>query len=83
MSLNTISFPSGVYPQQLKYYENKLHMYGELGNAHKLGNPKLIKNHKYCFRHAYDLVDIKKGPPNRGIHHRLPNDVPYIQGNAV
>ena len=54
------------------------------GNAHKLGNSSLIRrNHRFCFEHAYEKLDIKKGPPKRGIHHMLPNDIPYIQGNAV
>ena len=71
------------FPQQLKYYENRKAPYGELGDAHKLSNHKLVRNHEFCFQHKYDLGDVRKGPPKRGIHHILPNDIPYIQGNAV
>ena len=83
MSQSGVSTFINAFPQQLKYYENRIDFYGELGNAHKLGNHKLVRNHKFCFEHKYGVVDVRKGPPKRGIHHILPNDIPYIQGNSV
>ena len=83
MSQSGVSTLINAFPQQLKYYENRNDFYGQFGNAHKLSNHKLVRNHTFCFQHKYGLVDVRKGPPKRGIHHILPNDIPYIQGNSV